>query len=59
MQIGLNTDSLATLSFDEALDVAAAVGIETIELSTGNWSNAPHADLDTLISSAAARRELK
>ena len=58
MQIGLNTDSLATLSFDEALDVAAAVGIETIELSTGNWSNAPHADLDTLVSSAAARREL-
>jgi sugar phosphate isomerase/epimerase len=58
MQIGLNTDSLATLSFDEALDVAAAVGIETIELSTGNWSNAPHAELDELVSSAAARREL-
>jgi len=34
------------------------VGIETIELSTGNWSNAPHADLDNLLGSAAARREL-
>ena len=58
MRIGLNTDSLATLSFDEALDTAAAVGIETIELSTGNWSDAPHADLDQLLGSAAARREL-
>lgn len=58
MKIGLNTDSLATLTLDEALDVAAAVGIEMIELSTGNWSNAPHADLDNLLGSAAARREL-
>jgi len=58
MQIGLNTDSLATMPLDEVLATAAAVGIETIELSTGNWSNAPHANLDALLGSAAARREL-
>lgn len=58
MKIGLNTDSLGTLSIDAMLDLAAELGIETVEFPTGAWSPAPHVDLDRLLESEAARREL-
>lgn len=58
MQIGINTDSLATLSLDEMLDAVAKLGIEYVEFSTGNWSHAPHINLDELLGSEAKRREL-
>lgn len=58
MKIGLNLDSLGGLSIDEALDTAAELGIERVELPTGAWSPAPHADLDALLDSDRARREL-
>jgi sugar phosphate isomerase/epimerase len=58
MKIGLNTDSLGALSIDEMLDLAAELGIETVEFPTGAWSPAPHVDLDRLLDSDAARREL-
>jgi sugar phosphate isomerase/epimerase len=58
MKIGLNLDSLGGLSIDHALDVAAELGIECVELPTGAWSPAPHLDLDRLLDSETARREL-
>jgi sugar phosphate isomerase/epimerase len=58
MKIGLNTDSLRGRSIDATLDLAAELGIESVELPTGGWSSAPHADLDRLLESGAARREL-
>jgi sugar phosphate isomerase/epimerase len=58
MKIGLNTDSLGALSINEMLDLAAELGIETVEFPTGAWSPAPHVDLDRLLGSDAARREL-
>jgi sugar phosphate isomerase/epimerase len=58
MKIGLNTDSLGALSIDEMLDLAAQLGIETVEFPTGAWSPAPHFDLDRLLESDAARRGL-
>ncbi|GAB3609015.1 sugar phosphate isomerase/epimerase [Humibacter ginsengiterrae] len=58
MHIGINTDGLATLALDEMLDAARDLGIEYIEFSTGNWSTAPHIDLDTLLGSQSARDEL-
>jgi sugar phosphate isomerase/epimerase len=58
MKIGLNSDSLGRLPLDEVLDVAARLGVNCIELGTGNWSPAPHVDLERLLASAAARREL-
>ncbi|SJM71790.1 sugar phosphate isomerase/epimerase [Gulosibacter sp. 10] len=58
MQIGINTDGLATLSLDEMLDAVRDLGIEYVELSTGNWSTAPHIDLDELLASERARAEL-
>ena len=38
------------------LDTAAELGIETLEITTGGYSSAPHLDLDKLLSSADARR---
>ena len=51
------TDRLGQVSFDTMLDTAAELGIETLEITTGGYSSAPHLDLDKLLSSADARRE--
>jgi len=56
MNIGLLTDSLSAMPLIEALDATAALGIETVEVATGNWSNAPHLQLDKLIDDLAAAR---
>lgn len=53
------SDSLAHLPFEEMLDAAAALGIEGIELNTGNWSTAPHCDLPRLLGDADARARLR
>jgi sugar phosphate isomerase/epimerase len=58
MYIGLNTDSLAALPLDQMLDATARLGIEYVELPTGNWSDAPHLDLDDLLANAQSRKEL-
>ncbi len=55
MRIGLVTDSLGHLPFGEMLDLAAELGIETLEFPCGNWSAAPHLRLDELLQSAPAR----
>ena len=59
MKIGLVSDSLSHLKLNEMLDVAVTMGIQGIELNTGNWSSAPHADLNDLLSSDQARRNLR
>ncbi|MEB3372427.1 sugar phosphate isomerase/epimerase family protein [Saccharopolyspora mangrovi] len=58
MNIGLMTDSVAALSTNEALDLAAELEVDTIEFTTGNWSTAPHLNLDALLASETAREEL-
>src|SRR4029078_7136842 len=57
MKIGLITDSLGHLSFEEALDVAQRLGLHSVEVATGNWSEAPHIDLAAMLASAGARQE--
>jgi sugar phosphate isomerase/epimerase len=57
MKIGLITDSLGHLPFESALDVAKEHGLSSVEVATGNWSEAPHANLPSLVSSADARAE--
>jgi len=63
MQIGLLTDSLSTLTRAEALDTAAELGVETVEIGLGGphggWSPAPHADLIELLNDSAARTTLR
>ena len=48
MKIGLYTDSLQDLAFEAALDWMAAQGLETVEIGTGNFSPAPHCDVESL-----------
>ncbi len=57
MKIGMITDSLGELSFDDLLGTAAALGIERLEFAAGNWSRAPHLALDRMLDSAPAREE--
>jgi sugar phosphate isomerase/epimerase len=57
MKIGLITDSVNHLPFERALDLALELGLSSVEVATGNWSEAPHADLQALVSSEHARAE--
>lgn len=57
MKIGMVTDSLAHLSFDELLYQSAELGLDCVEFPTGNWSTAPHIELDALLESEPRRRE--
>lgn len=53
MRIGLLTDSLSALGFDEMLDAAAGLGIRELEFATGGWSEAPHLDVAAVLSDKA------
>ena len=55
MRIGMVTDSLSHLPLDELLATAAGLGIEMLEFPCGNWSSAPHLQLDALLDSETAR----
>lgn len=59
MNIGLVTDCLGSLSFEELLKTCKELGIEQIELGCGNWSSAPHVALDELLESSTRRDEMK
>ncbi len=63
MQIGLLTDSLSSMTRAEALDTAAELGVQTVEIGLGGthggWSPAPHADLTELLTDPAARDVLR
>jgi len=55
MRIGLVTDGLPALPFTDLLRTAADLGIQTLEFGCGNWSPAPHLDLDGMLASGPAR----
>jgi sugar phosphate isomerase/epimerase len=57
MKIGMITDSLPEADFDTMLGVAARLDMDMLEFACGNWSSAPHIDLDGLLASAPARRD--
>ena len=57
MKIGMITDSLAAMSFDEMLAASAELGLETLEFACGNWSTAPHIHLGAMLGSEKTRRE--
>ncbi len=57
MKLCLNTDGLAYLPFEEMVKTSAEIGIESLEIACGNWSNAPHMNLDEMLISAAARQK--
>jgi sugar phosphate isomerase/epimerase len=55
MKLCINTDSLRELPFEEALDFAAGIGIESVEIASGGQSSAPHMRLEELLADAAKR----
>ena len=57
MKIGMITDSLGSLSFDDMLKASAELGLETLEFACGNWSSAPHLNLTAMLSSPQMRAE--
>ncbi|MFC7392758.1 sugar phosphate isomerase/epimerase family protein [Scopulibacillus cellulosilyticus] len=57
MKLGFVTDALGYMPFEDMLDTCAELGIEVLELGCGNWSKAPHVDLDGLLSSASKREQ--
>src|SRR5437764_8957347 len=56
MKLGFVSDSLAHLGFEEVLETAAELGLDGVEVNTGNWSSAPHFDVNRMKSSADARK---
>ena len=56
MKIGLLTDSLGHLPFTKALDWIVDHNIDSVEISTGGFSPAPHCDLNTLVEKESARQ---
>lgn len=55
MKIGLFTDGLADRSLQAVCEKAATLGIEMLEIGTGNFSPAPHCSLDLLLEDDIAR----
>jgi sugar phosphate isomerase/epimerase len=55
VKIGLFSDGFAHLSFGEALAKAHDLGIDAVEIGTGNFSPAPHCDLNRLLDNSTAR----
>lgn len=54
MQLGIVTDSLSDLPFEQMLDACAEVGVTHLEFPLGGWSTAPHCDAGTLLEDDAA-----
>ncbi|HEX3330824.1 MAG TPA: sugar phosphate isomerase/epimerase [Gaiellales bacterium] len=59
MKLGVFTVPYGNLPLAEALDRLAAMGVEAVELGTGNYPGAAHCDPDALLEDAAARRALR
>lgn len=54
MKLGIFTDGLMHLPFEQALDRIVECGIEAVEIGTGNFSPAPHCDMQKLLDDDAA-----
>ena len=59
MKIGMITDSLPGTGFDTLLEVAARLRLDMLEFGCGNWSSAPHLDLDRMLASESVRRDFR
>lgn len=56
MKIGMVTDSLSHLSFDELLRTASQIGLQMLEFTCANWGAAPHIKLDLLLENQNERQ---
>ncbi len=58
MRLGVFTVPYQGLPLEQALDKLAAMGVEAVELGTGNYPGNAHCDPDALLDDADARRRL-
>jgi sugar phosphate isomerase/epimerase len=58
MRIGVFTALLANLSLDQVIEKLKGLGVNTVELGTGNYPGGPHCKLE-LLESRGALREFK
>jgi sugar phosphate isomerase/epimerase len=56
MKLCAVSDSLGNLPFKEAAKLSADLGIAALEIGLGNWSSAPHANLQALLESKQKRQ---
>jgi sugar phosphate isomerase/epimerase len=56
VELGLYTDSVERLSFEEALDLAVRIGATGIEIAAGGQSSAPHMKVGELLADTARRQ---
>ena len=54
MKLSIKTCTL-TMPYTEMLDFCVAQGVSGVEIGTGNWSAAPHIDLDAMLESKTHR----
>ncbi|ROR31571.1 sugar phosphate isomerase/epimerase [Mobilisporobacter senegalensis] len=59
MRLSYIPDSLGYMKLEDMLDTVHSLGVNAIEFTTGNWSQAPHINLDELVSSLEARKYLQ
>jgi sugar phosphate isomerase/epimerase len=59
VRLGVFTVPYGNLPLAEALDKLAGMGVEAVELGTGNYPGASHCDPGVLLEDAAARRALR
>ena len=59
MKIGMITDSLPGTDVESLVSTAARLELDMLEFGCGNWSSAPHVNLDRMIDSDAERRFLE
>jgi sugar phosphate isomerase/epimerase len=59
MKIGVVSDSLGHLPFEEMLDASASLGIEGVEINAANWTGAPHLDLPGVLASAEKQKQFR
>jgi sugar phosphate isomerase/epimerase len=57
MKLCAVSDSLGHLSFEDVAKASAELGLAALEICMGNWSGAPHADLESLLESKEKRRD--
>lgn len=57
MKLCAVSESLGHLEFEEAVKISAELGLAGLEIGTGNWCAAPHANLNSLLESAEERRK--
>ena len=51
------SDRLGHLAFEDAAKASAELGLAALEICTGNWSGAPHANLHSLLERKEERRD--